>query len=88
MTRYAVYLPEWSTERWSWLLDFTLAGLSFEHSFDLLLGVAAQQHIDDGSADALRAQKQMAALLHHGLGEVKVIAHNHELADYAHVFRF
>lgn len=88
MKTYALYLPEWSAERWAWLLDFALAGLSFEHSFDLLIGESVQTWLAAGSPDALRTNKQIAALQHHGLGQLLVRTEQAPQADYAHVFRF
>ncbi|AVP97785.1 hypothetical protein C7S18_11505 [Ahniella affigens] len=88
MKRFAVYLPEWTHERWVWLLDFTLAGLSFEHSFDLIIGEAVQAMLDCGSPDATRVQKQIAALQHHGLNAIHVQAHDQTMDGYTHVFRF
>lgn len=88
MKRYAVTLLTWTPERWAWLLDFTLAGLSFEHSFDLIIGESVAAMLDDGGTDAVRVQKQIAALRHHGLSAVHVQAKGQAMTGYAHVFQF
>lgn len=88
MKRFAVYLPEWASTRWAWLLDFTLAGLSFEHSFDLIIDPSVQAMLDSGSSDATRVHKQIAALRHHGLGAMRVQPQDQAVTGYAHVFRF
>lgn len=88
MKRFAVHLPEWAPTRWAWLLDFTLAGLSFEHSFDLIIDPSVQAVLDSGSSDAARVHKQIAALRHHGLENVLVQAQDQAVTGYAHVFRF
>jgi len=87
---FAVRIDRFDDARWAWLLDFALAGLAFDHSFDLLLGPAAAAELDAGESGGGRYHKQIAALNHHGLGQVVRLG-AHTIEDpigYRHVFRF
>ncbi len=89
MSGYAVHLDQLDAARWQWLLDFTLAGLAFEHSFDLLLGPDAAASLAAENPDATRWRKQLDALRHHGLGQaLTLLPGAPPPSGYRHVFRF
>lgn len=90
MTTFAVRIDRLDTIRWSWLLDFALAGLAFDHAFDLLLGPEAAAELDAGAPGHDRYLKQIAALEHHGLGRVVRLLPEAptDPTQYRHVFRF
>lgn len=89
MKRLAVRIDDLAGGGWPWLLDFTLAGLAFDHRFDLLLGPAAAARISAGDAAGQRLAKQRDALLHHGLDAVlELSAGQADPPGYDHVFRF
>ncbi|MBK8286105.1 MAG: hypothetical protein IPK97_15210 [Ahniella sp.] len=88
MTGFAVQLDSLDSASWSWMLDFALAGLAFEHSFDLLLSAEAAAALTAETSETLRWRKQLDALRHHGLGQVLTIDGSATTTGYRHVFRF
>ena len=89
MTGFAIQLARVDPERWQWMLDFALAGLAFEHAFDLLMDEEAAATLAADTAESIRWRKQLDALRHHGLGQVLTQAPGADIpVGYRHVFRF
>lgn len=89
MKSFAVRIDDLGTGGWPWLLDFTLAGLAFDHAFDLLLGPEAAARFGTDDAEGQRLSRQRDALVHHGLGAIIPLAAGQaDPPGYDHVFRF